>query len=136
VESIFAAPPSQAASLPQGARTRAGRSLRCAVRQPERQQLRTRRDGNVLLSVLTAPGDRDGLRDFLQLCAPQFVARLRIEGLERLIGGSTDEDEAASRRDRTSTLILPASFQTLGSSRHASERDLPRHVAAIHVDRG
>src|SRR3954462_14140403 len=116
-----------------------------AARQRERQDVRAGRgaeetaaagrDDHVLPAVLAEKRHRRDVRARRQLGLPQLPAALRLEGAEAAVDRGADEDDAAGGGDAAADVERAGLVEALVLERlEESERDLPRHLALVHVD--
>jgi hypothetical protein len=76
------------------------------------------------------------MNDAVGLYAPQFLAGLCVEGAEHVVYCSADEDQSASRSQRTATQIGSTGFDSGWHSRHGPKWYLPGNITGIHINRG
>src|SRR5439155_1517308 len=93
-------------------------------------------DDDVLAAVLAEERDRRGVRAGRQVSLPELPACFRLEGPEAAIDCRADENDAAGCRDaaadvQRARLVEPFGFER----REESERNSPRHVTTVHVER-
>src|SRR4051812_4550251 len=119
---------------------------RCAARQREGEDVRARRsaeetaaaggDDHILPAVLAEKGHRRNVGAGRQFRLPQLLAGLRFEGAEAAVDRGADEDDAAGGGDAAADVERAGVVEAFVLERlKESERNLPRDVALVHIER-
>src|SRR5262245_17088568 len=104
--------------------------------QPVGEECGPCRNRNILLTILAYIGNGIGVSHLRRFHAPQFFARLCVEGAEHTVQRGSNKREPSRRGHGATAQAGSTSLDPGRDSFHRSKGDLPRDIARVHIDRG